>query len=210
MKLWLQRSRSPLNNSLFSHTGNGYPRESPTRTTNSRVSSLRQGQLRARKNCSWKGTFAVRSSERSPTIWISFLFACQNGLHSLNSYEYRNKGPQNKTTQHTAHPVHLEETPSRKSAGPIQPWPLAYLLMPCCIVHSAPGLPDTLQGSHGVFAFSFISYYNKTGIWFAQCTACYVHTQSLLTRLGLSLYYHFKHLGQFSVPSANSHHSVSS
>lgn len=136
LKLQLQRSRSPLNNSLFSHTGNGYPRESPTRTTNGKVSSLRLGQLKARKNCSWKGTFAVRSSERSPAIWISFLFACQNGLHSLNSYEYRDKGPENKPTQHIAHPVHLEEIPSRKSAGPTPPWPLTYLLMPCCIVRT--------------------------------------------------------------------------
>lgn len=61
-----------------------------------------------------------------------------------------------------------------------------------------------------VFAFSFIFYYNERGIWFARCTACYIYTQSLLTRLGLSLFYHFKHLGQFSVPSVNSHHSVSS
>lgn len=130
LKLQLQRSRSPLNNSLLSHTGKGYPRESPTRTATGRVSSLRHRQLKARKNCSWKGTSAVSSSERS-TLYLDFFSLClPKWLDSLNSYEYRNKGPENKTTQHTTHPVHPEETLSRKSAGPTQPWPLTYLLMP--------------------------------------------------------------------------------
>lgn len=153
LKLQLQRSRSPLNNSLFSHKGKGYPRESPTRITNGGVSSLRRGQLKARKKCSWKGTFAVRSSERLPTVWISFLFACQDGLHSLKSYEFRNKGPANKTIHRIAHPVHLEETPSRRSAGPNQPWPLTDLLVPVLKPTALLGCRDTLQGSHGVFSF---------------------------------------------------------
>lgn len=182
LKLQLQRSRSPLNNSLLSHTGKGYPRESPTRTATGRVSSLRHGQLKARKNCSWKGTSAVSSSERSPSIWISFLFACQSDSHSLNSYEYRNKGPENKTTQHTTHRVHLEETPVQEVRRTYPTLAAHVLVDACSIVHSAPGLPG-----RAVFAFSVILSYNERGIWLSQCTACYVHTQSLLTRSGFSL-----------------------